>query len=185
MSCCGAFVMPIDLPSRPIASPSAQSAPRPLTGGHVLAMMLAFFAVILTVNLVMMTYAIRTMPGVAAKSAYEASQRFNTELAAIAAQDRRGWQVDIATGALETGGRLGVSVRDGAGEPVNGLAGEVRFERPTDKRLDRTFPLQLRGDGVYAAEIERLVPGQWDLIVEFLRDEARQHVSRRRIVVRG
>ena len=53
--------------SRPPASP------KPLTGGKVLAMLIAFFGVVIGVNMIMMRLAIQTMPGTDVDSAYAAS----------------------------------------------------------------------------------------------------------------
>lgn len=177
--------MPIELPARRDNAEPGPVIDKPLTGRHVLAILVVFFAVIITVNMVMMTVALRTMPGVEVKSAYEASQRFNGELDAIAAQDKRGWQVDIATAEFRAGQKLGVVVRDKTGEPINGLDGVVRLDRPTDKRLDQALTLRAAGGGRYEVVLPELQAGQWDVTVEFTRDHARQYVSRRRIITKG
>lgn len=196
MSCCGAFVMQIEvmpklersamsgLPRLDPASKSGGATERQLTGRHVLIMIVLFFAVIISVNMVMMTLAIRTMPGVEIKSSYESSQRFNSELDAIVAQDQRGWQVEIATGDSHTGKPLRVSVRDQAGEPISGLIGHATLKRPTDKRLDQTVTLSDIGGGRYEAASPALAAGQWDLVVEFMRGQERHYASRRRILVK-
>ncbi len=97
MSCCGAFAMPIDLP----AAQSPPQRPFEVSGRMVLFAMVAFFAVVAGVNAVMMTVAIRTMPGVDVKSAYETSQRFNGEIARMQAQTERGWRAQARVSARE------------------------------------------------------------------------------------
>ena len=163
--------------------PAPKSSEFRLSGRHVLLMMLAFFGVIAAVNAVMMTLAIRTMPGLEVKSAYEASQTYNAGLNSIAAQDQRGWKVEIWSAGIAKGAPLRVAILDAAGKPVSGLGGEARFERPTDKRMDQVFPLRETGEGIYEASIPALEPGQWDMAVELLRDHKRMFVSRRRVVL--
>lgn len=172
--------MPVELRSVTPPRPEKQG----LTGRHVLFAMIAFFSVIGAVNAVMIYLAIHTMPGTQVKSTYEASQRFNRGLEAIAAQDRLGWQVDVATTGLHSGAPLNVHIRDRNGEAISGLEVQVRVERPTDARLDRKLKLIEAGGGRYAAALPELAAGQWSLIVEIFRGENRQFVSERRIVLR-
>ncbi|HRE21198.1 MAG TPA: FixH family protein [Rhabdaerophilum sp.] len=172
--------MPVELRS---ATPPLPEK-RGLTGRHVLFAMIAFFAVIGAVNAVMIYLAIHTMPGTTVKSAYESSQTFNRGLEAIAAQDRLGWQVDVATTGLHSNAPLNVHIRDRNGEAISGLEVQVRVERPTDARLDRKLKLVETGGGRYATALPELAAGQWILIVEIYRSDSRQFVSERRIVLR-
>lgn len=172
--------MPVELRSDVPPRPERQG----LTGRHVLFAMIAFFAVIGAVNAVMIYLAVHTMPGTTVKSAYESSQGFNRALDAIAAQDRLGWQVDVATTGLHSGAPLNVHIRDRNGEAISGLEVQVRVERPTDARLDRRLKLVEAGGGRYGAALPDLTAGQWTLIIEIYRGENRQFVSERRIVMR-
>lgn len=172
--------MPVELPS---PAPIRAKTPE-LTGRHVLVALLVFFAVVLGVNMTMMTLALRTMPGAEVKSSYEASQRFNLGLDAIAAQDRRGWRVDIATNGLRRAGVLGVEVRDHSGEALAGLTVLARFERPIDASQDRQVAFDNLGAGRYSARMPELAVGQWTLTVEIDRAGERQFVSRQRIVLK-
>jgi nitrogen fixation protein FixH len=172
--------MPIDL------MPPARPGPRPvrvLTGRHVLFALIAFFAVVFGVNLVMMTLALRTMPGTQTRSAYEASQRFNHELDRIAAQDRRGWQVEIGLAALAGGGPVAVEARDREGNVLSGLEAMAQFERPADARFDQRIMLTERGGGRYAGVPESLAPGQWLLTVTLAREGETLFVSRRKFQI--
>lgn len=172
--------MPVDLtPSLPKPAKSFE-----LKGGHVLAALIVFFAVIFAVNATMMSLAIRTMPGIEVKSAYEASQQFNRRLDAIAEQDQRGWQVDVGTGGMRSGTPFSVHVRDKAGTELAGLTVGARFERPADARFDHKVVLADLGAGRYSAATPALAPGQWVVTIEILRGSERQFVSQRRIVVK-
>lgn len=171
--------MPID----PLA-PSLPKVSRPLTGRHVLVMLLSFFALIIGVNLTMMIFALRTMPGVDVKSVYEESQRYNGFLATRAAQDQRGWQVDVTMGDFKAAHPLNILVHDKAGQTINGLSGVLTLQRPTDKRLDQVLDLGAVGDGRYQAIVPPLLAGQWDMIAEFSKDGALMHASRHRFIVK-
>ena len=69
----------------------SQSSPRPLTGKVVLAVLVAFFGIVFGVNGLMMTLAIKTLPGTEVDSAYAASLAYEREIAAARGQDQRGW----------------------------------------------------------------------------------------------
>jgi len=62
---------------------------RPLTGRMVLVMLLAFFGVVIGVNVTMMKLAIATLPGTEVDSAYSASLGYEKEIVAARAQAAR------------------------------------------------------------------------------------------------
>ena len=63
--------------------PSSPKAPRQLTGKVVLAILLGFFGTVMSVNALMMTLAITTLPGTEVDSAYAASLAYEREIAAF------------------------------------------------------------------------------------------------------
>jgi nitrogen fixation protein FixH len=156
-----------------------------LTGRGVLLCMLAFFGVIIGVNLLLMKLAIDTMPGLEVDSSYRAGNVYNAEIAAARSQSARQWQV---AGHLERGadGRtfLEVEARDPGGAPLTGLAFSAHLERPTDKRADRSVALVEQGLGIYRGQTESLAPGQWDLVLEADRGSARLFLSKNRVELR-
>src|SRR5262249_9508445 len=62
---------------------------RPLTGRKVLIMLVAFFGVVIGVNMTMMKLAILTLPGTEVDSAYTASLGYEKEIAAAHDQTAR------------------------------------------------------------------------------------------------
>src|SRR5476651_654585 len=118
--------------SRPLASP------KPLTGGKVLFMLIAFFGVVIGVNAIMAKLAIQTLPGTEVDSAYSASLAYENEIAAAHDQNARNWKVDarVQRGA-DGGATVQVEARDDSGKPMSGLTFQGRFERPTDRRADQ------------------------------------------------
>ncbi|MGL5735524.1 MAG: FixH family protein [Beijerinckiaceae bacterium] len=151
--------MPIELPQR--AAP-----PKPgfvVTGRMVLFAIIAFFGVVTAVNAVMMTLALRTMPGVDVKSSYEASQSYNRTIARARAQAQRGWTADVAF--VEGASRMvSVNLRDRNGEPVRGLEMHARFAHIADRKRDQSVMLTEAAPGRY--EGAAAPRGVWDLHIE-------------------
>ena len=75
---------------------SMANVQKEIKGGHVLAMLIAFFGVIITVNMVMAYFANSTWSGLVVKNGYVASQEFNTNLARAKAQEALGWNVGFS-----------------------------------------------------------------------------------------
>ena len=73
---------------------SRTQPPKPLTGGKVFLMLVAFFGVVIGVNMVMMRLAIQTLPGTEVDSAYSASLAYEKEIATARDQSARNWKVD-------------------------------------------------------------------------------------------
>lgn len=172
--------MAVDLHPRP-------PAPRPsfeLTGRMFLLMMLAFFLVVSSVNAVMMTLAIRTMPGSDAKSAYETSQTFNSEIARMHAQAARGWQAQADIIRDGDGARVTLRLSDSAGIAIHGLAVMARLQHPASRQLDREARLVEIAAGVYDARVARLPPGAWTLALEAERENEPLFSSRTRFLMK-
>lgn len=130
----------------------------PWTGRKMLITMLAFFGVIIAVNLVMAYLAVKNFRGVLVDSGYVASQDFNADTARLAEQAARGWKIE----ASAVGGAPMLAFRHPDGAPITGLSLTVRALRSTDQRADRSLTLVETGPGLYAAN-ERLNPGMWKL----------------------
>src|SRR3954454_15163229 len=118
------------------------ASPRPLTGRKVLFMLVAFFGVVIAVNMIMMKLAIQTLPGTEVDSAYTASLAYESEIAAAHDQNARNWKVDAHIGRDSGGGAtVQVEARDTNGTPVSGLNLQCVFERPTDCRANKPVAL--------------------------------------------
>jgi nitrogen fixation protein FixH len=156
----------------------------PLTGRTVLLSLLAFFAVVIGVNGVMIALAIGTMPGLENDRPYQAGTAYNTEIAAARAQAARHWAVASHV-SRDANGRAAISVtaRDARGVPIGGLAVAVRLRRPADQRGDRAVELGERIPGTYQGEATDVAAGVWDVEIEAARGSERLFRSRNRIVV--
>lgn len=162
------------------------SRPFALTGRHVLVMVLGFFGLIFAANGVMIWLALESFPGVATDSAYKASQSYNREIAAAAAQTARGWTV-AASARRVADGRVAVRVEATAkdGRPVGDASFRAILERPMHRADDRTIELSpaVGASGAHVAFVEDLAPGQWDLVVEADGKDGRLFLSRNRVIL--
>jgi nitrogen fixation protein FixH len=132
-----------------------------IKGWHVFAGVFAFFAVIIAVDGVFLTLALRTFPGQVSVTPYEDGLLYNRHIAQMEAQDRLGWQA----AAQAQPRAVVVTIRDRAGAPLPGLRITGRLERPATEagRLDLQFHEQ--APGRYAASPGGLL-GTWDLTLE-------------------
>lgn len=158
--------------------------PKILTGRKVFMMLVAFFGLIIAVNVVMVHLAVRTLPGTEVDSAYAASLAYEKEIAAARSQDARKWKVDahVERGSGDSA-LLRVEAHDASGKPMSGLTFEGRFERPTDRRADLSVTLAEEGIGVYRGRTPAISAGQWDLVLEGVSAGQRMFLSRNRIVL--
>ena len=157
---------------------------RAITGRMVFFLMVAFFGVVIGVNLVMMRLAIQTLPGTEVDSAYSASLAYQKEIATAQAQSARNWKVEAHVERSGQGGvTLQVEARDKLGRPMSGLKFQGRFERPTDRRADLAVALAEVGIGIYRGNAEAIAPGQWDLVVEGAAGGQRLFLSRNRVLL--
>lgn len=144
----------------------------PLTGRKVFFFFGGAFALIMGVNFFMAYSAIRTFPGVEAKSSYQVSQSFQADRAA---QLALGW--DVA--AEVSGGELTLSITDGTGQAVEPEIASATFGRATSVRDDQTPDFVFDGQ-VFRAPVEAN-DGNWNLRLVALADDGTRF--RQRIIV--
>jgi len=149
---------------------SGNSTPKPFTGRHMTAILVAFFAVVIAVNFTMARFASSTFGGTVVDNSYVASQHYNEWLARAAAQDRLGWSESIRLDADRHA--LLTIARDGK------VLGDLGVRATLSHPLGRVEPRALRfveqpGGGMRS--IEEIPAGRWriDLSVRRGVDEAR------------
>jgi len=163
---------------------SALDSPKPLTGRMVFFMLVAFFGVVIGVNMIMMRLAIQTLPGTEVDSAYSASLAYEKEITAARDQDARAWKVNAhVQRAADGGATVQVEARDNKGMPMAGLTFQGRFERPTDRRADQPVGLTDVGGGIYRGTAALIAPGQWDLVLEGDAAGQRMFLSKNRVLL--
>jgi nitrogen fixation protein FixH len=157
--------------------------PRQLSGWMVLLYLVAFFSVIFAVNGVMIYEALSTLSGVDTDSAYQAGRMFEQDVAMAKAQDARHWRVDATVTPAPDGARLNVTARDAAGQPLGGMEASAVFERPTDRRMDRSVDMVEDAAGRFHGNAA-VAAGQWNLVIEISRQGQQMFRSVNRIVLR-
>lgn len=158
-----------------------QSAPSgEFTGRHMLLVMLAFFGVIIAVNVTMATFANTSWSGLIVKNSYVASQHFNAQAQAARAQAALGWTGTIGY----VGGTFRYTLADASGTPVTLAASEAFFRRPVDDRHDQTIPMAPEGRGAVAGSID-LRDGIWIVEIAAAAGLDAPYRDVRRISVKG
>ncbi len=157
-----------------------ETVARPLTGRMVLFMLLAFFGVIITVNMVMVRLASSTFSGRGDKNAYIAGISHNKSLAAVREQDNRAWKIDANIRRIAPG-RSVVSIVRSDGGASTGAVVTVRFQHPSSGSLDRIVELPSVSANTWRHGLE-LPAGVWDMVIEMRAGGAVLFMSRDRIV---
>jgi nitrogen fixation protein FixH len=111
-----------------------ENAPFTLTGLHMIAMFVAFFAVVIGVNLVMARAAVVNWTGLVVKNSYVASQEFNDKIKAHDVIAARGWRESAAA----ANGALVWAIVDAEGKPVQARKLTIKFTRPIGEKDDAT-----------------------------------------------
>lgn len=134
---------------------------REFTGRHMLMIMLAFFGVIITVNVVMARFAVTSWTGLVVENSYVASQQFNEKMVAVRTQNDLGWvpKLEIASG------KIIFTLNDRIGNPVTMTSGKATFQHPTFEAADWSTSLQPSGNGQLSA-VSAISPGVWVVNVE-------------------
>ncbi|WP_192249408.1 FixH family protein [Mesorhizobium silamurunense] len=111
--------------------------PREFTGRHMLISIVAFFAVVIGVNVTMATLAGRSWTGLVVENTYVASQQFNEEARKGRAQAALGW-----TGKLTiASGEVHYSLIDSHGKPVPLHGVRMLFRHPAYEAEDEAVTL--------------------------------------------
>lgn len=129
---------------------------KPFTGWHMLAVLVAFFGVIISVNVTMATYASTSWSGLISKDTYVASQDFNIEAAKA-----RAWAAEGFSGVFKVGkNTLEYSLKGPAAKIGSLTEITATFSRPVGDKQDFTMKLLRVKKGEYASRHE-LAAGQW------------------------
>lgn len=149
---------------------------RILTGRMVLAILVGFFGVMLAVNFIFATYAVKTFSGLDADNPYDSGLAYNQEIAAAKAQAALGWTVDIGHETGSDAVQFNVTVKDRDGAPVTGLDAELSFYFPATRKLDRHIVAAPVANGVYSGAAA-LSKGHWVVELDLKRGGERQFRS--------
>ncbi|MCO5070161.1 MAG: FixH family protein [Rhizobiaceae bacterium] len=121
--------------------------PAPFTGLHMLLVMIAFFGVIIGVNVTMAMFARSSWTGLVVENSYVASQEFNSKMAETRNQAALGWKSVLSVRE----GRASYTLHNQNDRPVRLGSVTLKFMRPVDDREDKVVPLEAGTDGVYSS----------------------------------
>jgi nitrogen fixation protein FixH len=153
-------------------------SPREFTGRHMLAIMLAFFGVVITVNVTMATLANTSWTGLVVENTYVASQQFNKKADQGRAQAALGWtaKLTIADGEVRYG------LTDAAGKAVALHGVKVLFRHPAYESEDKSVTLALgQGQEFTARHVPR--DGVWIIEVDADAGLAEPYRDVRRVMI--
>lgn len=128
------------------------------TGRHMAAILIAFFAVVAGVNLLLARLASSTFGGVVVANSYVASQNYNRWLDAAARERSLGWQ---AAAQRRADGRLAVAL---TGSP-EGVVLTAIARHPLGRMADMRLAFARDMAGTFVSN-EPLPAGRWRLRIE-------------------
>ena len=131
---------PMDAHTNPFSSGPGGREPQPgqITGLMVLGFMIAFFAIIVGVNVFMAHAAISTFGGVETASSYHAGQMFERDVAMAKAQDAQHWRVDAKLTRAADGTTLDRHYRARRSRRAGERRGRQRAVRAADQSASRS-----------------------------------------------
>lgn len=147
-----------------------------VTGWHVLAGVVGFFAVVIGVDAVFTVLALRTFPGQVSVTPYEDGLLYNRKIAQIEAQAALGWRA----AAEAAPGVVVLHVQDKDGRPVEALAVQGKLERPATESGRRSVRFIEAAPGRYEATTGA-IDGAWDLTAEARDPKGRLFTAERRL----
>lgn len=153
---------------------------RELTGRHVLAILVAFFSVVIAVNLTMAYLARASWTGFVVENVYVASREFNDRAEEDRTQAALGWTSELAI----ADGKITYRLRDRQGAVVRVARATASLRRPATVVDDRDAFLARQPDGSLSAPVE-LHDGVWIIEIHADAGLAKPYRDRRRLVLRN
>jgi nitrogen fixation protein FixH len=161
-----------------------------IRGWHVLLGIVAFFGVVIAVDVGFAIQAYRTFPGEVSATPYEDGLTFNRTLARRAEERSLGWRAKVQASVLGAGSNLRsgrvllrVTINDAAGQPVRGLRLTGKLERPATEAGELSPRFTETRPGIYEATAPD-TPGAWDVSLTAVDAQGRAFDAESRMVWR-
>lgn len=149
--------------------------PFTVKGWHVAAGVVAFFTLVVGVDMAFLVTAYRTHPGQVEAKPFETGLIYNAELKRQRAQTALGWRA----GATARPGEVEVLLKDRSGEPLTGLRVSALLQRPATEQGRAEVTLRETAPGRYAAPVG--LSGTWDTRIEATDDQGQRLIAERRL----
>lgn len=137
---------------------------RPFTGRHIAIILIAFFGVVIAVNLLMARLAVGTFGGTVVDNSYVASQNFNDWLAQARSERALGWRVAVSRDAT---GQVRVVATDAQGQPLSDTLVTAVARHPLGRRPEQALAFAPAGTGFRSTA--PLGSGRWHLLITIRR----------------
>lgn len=147
---------------------------RQFTGYHATAIIVAFFAVVIGVNVLMATFAVGTFGGVVVDNSYVASQKFNGWLKEAHAEQQLGWAVPAPV--VGEDGHVTVRADDDNRQPIRNATVSIEAEHPLGRAPEQSLTFVELVPGTYRS-IQALPSGRWKIWLRVSHDG--RHVDKR------
>lgn len=140
----------------------------------------AFFGVVLAVNVTMIVVGFATWPGLDTTDAYQRGLAYDRAIEAANAEAVLGWDADLAVSREGPGRALvEVALSDRDGNLIEDARVRARLVRPTHEGQDLELDLPHHQGGRYLAEVELPLAGQWEVRVVADHRGQRRHLVER------
>lgn len=138
-------------------SPSSPTKPRKgeFTGRHITIILVAFFGVVIAVNVLMARFAISTFGGLVVENSYVASQDFNKWLDEADREKALGWKATLERRAPDA---FTTVLTDSAGKPIASARVRLFAEHPLGRKPPVNIVLTESAPGTYSGALPR---GRW------------------------
>jgi nitrogen fixation protein FixH len=133
-----------------------QSVRKPFTGRHMAVIMVAFFGVVISVNVTMAVFAASTFGGKVVDNSYVATRQFNAWLDQARAQGRLGWRERVR---LDAQRRVEVALAAGD-SPLTGASVSADARHPVGRADDVALTFVEIAPGRYRSN-GPLPEGRW------------------------
>ena len=166
-------------------NPISQANKRALRNPWVLGW-LALVAVVLGVNIYMISMAFITSPGLVSKNYYEQGRDYErTVQSRSAARAALGWDVALEVSGVHMGkpAAFRIVAKDKDNRPLAESQVKLFAYRPSDVNADFSTVLAEKVPGEYVGDVVFPLKGAWDLVVEVKQGEDIYQVPRRLAVL--
>jgi nitrogen fixation protein FixH len=150
------------------------------TGWHMWGLAIAFFGVIISVNVLLAVVSATSWTGMVVPDSYVAGQTYEAERVAHDAQQAAGWRADLTYEA----GIARLHIVDGDNHPVDLGSVTLQVNRPVGGHEDQVLQLTQKAVGDYEATFH-LAPGLWEAQVTAPETTKGPFTSVTRFVVEG
>lgn len=131
---------------------------RHFTGWHMTTILVAFFGIVIAVNLIMARYAIGTFGGTVVDNSYVASQKYNRWLDEAARQEKLGWTPKVN---IDSNRQIVVSVMEN-GTQLSGVTGDGWAIHPLGRAPNKRLTFTTSPSGVLRS-VQSLPSGRWSV----------------------